>query len=247
MNRWKVALMLMLLCGTGLALGQSFPTACDVVRLKDGFRLHGQIIGTKGEGTLLVLRTYGGQELDIAFHRVKSIRQRCADEKPYSFRERGWYHHTRLGFLWGQTHEGDLPLSFQFQHSSGWMFHRSFGIGVGTGLDFFEFSDCRPMVIPFFIELRSYLLARSGSPFLALGGGIGVNVLRCKEETFGRLYQPSGRMAQVLLGYRLNNRLILHSGLRWQHSELVESTGWWGTLQRTMWYWRFMTSVGWLF
>jgi hypothetical protein len=48
MNRWKVALMLMIICGTGLALGQSFPTACDVVRLKDGFRLHGQIIGIKG-------------------------------------------------------------------------------------------------------------------------------------------------------------------------------------------------------
>lgn len=98
-------LILTLLAASLWSQGTS-PSRCDAVRLRDGIVLRGQLVATKAGGEVLVLRTDAGQELDIALSQVKRIHQYCAGPLPYEFKERGWYHHSRLGFLPGQLYTG---------------------------------------------------------------------------------------------------------------------------------------------
>lgn len=230
---------------------QSASRACDEVRLRGGTVLRGQLVATKENGEVLVLRTDGGQELEFAFSGVQRIRQRCAGPPPYAFRERGWYHHSRAGFLPGQLYTGETTLALQVQHSSGWMFHRLLGAGMGTGFDFFDFANSQPPVIPLFAEVRSYLLPRCASPFVALGVGIGFCVNQKQEElgVWERAHWRGGPMAQAMVGYRIGHHFTMHTGVRWQRlSRESEVWMWWGGQEhRQITHWRFMLGTGYLF
>lgn len=229
---------------------QSALRVCDVVRLRGGAVLRGQLVATKASGEVLVLRTDAGQELEIALSRVRRIRQRCAGPAPYHFQGCGWYHHSRAGFLPGQLYTGKTTLALQVQHSSGWMFHRLLGAGIGTGFDFFDFTNGQPPLIPLFAEVRSYLLPRYASPFVALGAGIGFCVNQSQEDlaAWERLHWRGGPMAQALAGYRIGHHLTLHTGVRWQRLSARSEAWWWqgGQERLQITHWRFMLGAGYL-
>ncbi len=212
--------------------------------------LRGQLVATKASGEVLVLRTDAGQELDIALSQVKRIHQYCAGPLPYEFKERGWYHHSRLGFLPGQLYTGQMTLGLQVQHSSGWMFHRLLGVGVGIGVDFFDFYNHQPPVLPLFAEVRSYLLPHRLSPFVVVGSGISfcVNQKRGDQSGWELGHCRGGPMAQLLVGYRLGNRLTLNTGVRWQRlSSGRPSWVGWGANGQQHWQitnWRFVLNAG---
>lgn len=168
--------------------------------------------------------------MDIPRASVKRIVQRCSEDKlpkVYDFRETGWYHHTRGGFLVGQTYFGENVTGIQLLHSSGRMFSRLLGVGLGVGVDHFGLDGSDVATYPVFAEVRSYLTARRVTPYLALGAGWAFSGNRTTGD-FGRLENWSGGwMAQGDVGYRIGNNFTINLGVRLQQKRREWSSNWW--------------------
>jgi len=207
------------------------PAKChDILFLTDGSQLRGQITATLDNGAILSFQTWSGLTMEFPRTQVKRIVQRCADSKSpkeYDFREKGWYHHTRGGFLVGQTYFGENVTGIQLLHSSGWMFSRHFGGGIGIGVDHFGFDGSDVATYPIFVEVRSYLAARRIAPYLSIGGGWAFSGTRTNDD-FGRLETWSGGwMAQGDVGYRIGNNFTINLGVRLQQKQREWSSNWW--------------------
>lgn len=259
MNLPAVKIFIRLL-GLGLLLGQPWllsaqetaapsPPCRDVLHLHKGSVLRGQIVATQNEGKTLLFRTWGGAEMEIARQEVLYIRQRCHDgraPRSYTFREHGWYHHTRLGGLIGQTYYDGVRTGFQLQHSSGWMFSRFVGVGLGTGVEFFDGRGNEPAVYPVFAEVRGYLLPQRITPFYALAAGWGFSGKK-GTSTWGETETwKGGWAAQATIGYRIGNYFTIQTGLRLQHRAREWSSPWWNPDTNTdrLLYKRIMLGVG---
>ncbi|MBK9336857.1 MAG: hypothetical protein IPM98_09820 [Lewinellaceae bacterium] len=207
------------------------PQPChDMLHLRDGSRLRGQITATLHDGKTLAFRTWGGAEMEILRADVQRIVQRCNDRaaRVYNFREKGWYHHTRAGILPGQTYYGYSRPGLSFQHSSGWMFSRRLGVGLGTGMEFFDRSGNEPAVYPIFAEVRSYLLPRRITPFGALACGWSFSEKNRPSDWGSNEIWKGGWMAQATVGYRIGNNLTIQGGIRLQHRQREwSSSDWW--------------------
>lgn len=248
------------LLGLGLLLGQPWllsaqetaapaPPCRDALHLHDGSVLRGQVVAVKNDGKTLHFRTWGGAEMDIPRQSVRYIRQRCRDEqgaKPYTFQEHGWYNHTRLGSLIGQTFYDGIRTGFQVQHSSGWMFSRLVGVGLGTGMEFFDGLGNEPAVYPVFAEVRGYLLPQRITPFYSLAGGWGFSGQKGTNAWGEDEDWKGGWMAQAIVGYRIGNHFSIQTGLRLQHRVREWSSNWWNPATNTdrLLYKRIMLGVG---
>ncbi len=207
------------------------PAKChDILYLSDGSQLRGQITATLDNGAILSFKTWSGLAMDIPRASVKRIVQRCSEDKlpkVYDFRETGWYHHTRGGFLVGQTYFGENVTGIQLLHSSGRMFSRLLGVGLGVGVDHFGLDGSDVATYPVFAEVRSYLTARRVTPYLALGAGWAFSGNRTTGD-FGRLENWSGGwMAQGDVGYRIGNNFTINLGVRLQQKRREWSSNWW--------------------
>jgi hypothetical protein len=207
------------------------PPCHDVLHLRDGSQLRGQIQATKDDGKTLVFRTWSGVELDIPRVEVTRILQRCNDRslKTYHFKETGWFHNTRLGLLIGQSYYGDSRIGLQLQHSSGWMFSRVAGIGLGSGIDIFDAQGNEPAMYPVFAEVRGYLQPRRITPFYALAGGWAFSGKNSTSDWGWNESWKGGWMAQATVGYRIGNNVTIQVGIRLQHRQREWSSNGWGT------------------
>ncbi|TNE61230.1 MAG: hypothetical protein EP344_06240 [Bacteroidetes bacterium] len=221
--------------------GQSFLQGCqDRIRMQDGSKLIGQIRYAEGNDTL-IFTTASGMELHIPADQVVRVVQKCGNGRSpvwhtfrqYNFREHGWYHHTRIGTLIGEQYYGWATAGLQLQHSTGWMFSRFLGLGLGSGLEYFTPGADDVTDYPVFGEMRSYLLAKHFSPYITLGGGWAfVN----KESRTSKRFEGSpdeswrgGWLAQAEVGYRFGQHFTIHAGIRFQEKRRNwQSTSWWG-------------------
>jgi len=206
------------------------PPCRDVLYLRDGSVLRGQIIATKHDGVVFVFRAWGGAEMDIPRPDVLRIAQRCKHDgaRTYDFRETSWYHHSRLGLLIGQTYYGDNRAGPQIQHSSGRMFSRLLGVGLGAGIDVFDGQGNIPTTYPIFAEMRGYLLPQRITPFYALAGGWGFSGKNRFNDWGWNETWRGGWMAQATVGYRIGNNFTVQAGFRLQHIRREWSSNWWG-------------------
>lgn len=187
----------------------------------------------KGSDTL-VFRTGSDLLLDIPMAQVRRIIQRCGDKKlvtgfrqPYNLPEHGWYHHTRTGALIGQAYYGFNEQGIYLQHSSGWLFSRLLGAGIGAGLDYFALGGSDAATFPVFAEVRGYLLPRRVSPFYSLGAGWGF-IGHSNPDNWSSLDTwKGGWMAQVDIGYRIGQHFTVNCGFRLQQKKR-EWTSFWG-------------------
>ncbi|MFN0013407.1 MAG: hypothetical protein ACKVU2_02565 [Saprospiraceae bacterium] len=205
------------------------PPCQDVLYLNEGSQLRGQITATKDDGQTLVFRIWSGVEMDVPKAKVKRIVQRCSGYKitrPYDFKEKGWYHHTRGGFLIGASYFGESSTGIQLHHSSGWMFNRLTGVGLGVGVDHFGTNSNDVATYPIFAEFRSYLTARRIAPFVTINGGWAF--AGNKDSDFGTEQTWSGGwMGQANVGYRIGNNFTISMGVRFQAKERDWTTTTW--------------------
>ncbi|MEQ1744609.1 MAG: hypothetical protein ABMA02_04230 [Saprospiraceae bacterium] len=205
------------------------PPCQDVLYMAEGSELRGQITATKDGGNTLVFRTWSGVEMDVARAKVKRIVQRCSgfkQTKLYDFKEKGWYHHTRGGFLVGGSYFGENAVGIQLHHSSGWMFNRLVGAGLGIGVDHFGTNGNDVVTYPIFAEFRSYLTARRIAPFVAINGGWAFAGSNPGE--FGTVQTWSGGwMGQANIGYRIGNNFTISMGVRFQEKTRDWTTNTW--------------------
>ncbi len=203
----------------------------DRLDMYDGSRFQGQLEEVRANGDTLVFHLRTGPTLVLPRNHVRRIVQRCRDEKTarraYDFKETGWYHHTRAGVLVGQSFAGGNTTGFNLQHSSGWMFSRHLGAGLGLGMEFFDPKGYDASSYPIFAEVRSYLLPRRVTPYFTLGAGWAFTG-KASGERWGYIDDwKGGWMAQTELGYRIGNHLSVHFGLRLQR-KYREWTSVWG-------------------
>ncbi|MBL7774645.1 MAG: hypothetical protein JNK89_01510, partial [Saprospiraceae bacterium] len=142
----------------------------DIIRLQNGSIFKGRIEEIRDEGRILMFRTWSGVLFDIHREQIRRITQRCKPgHMDYRFRERGWYHHTRGGALIGQADYTEHRVGAQLQHSSGWMFNRLLGAGLGTGVEFFDPPGNDAVNYPVFAEVQGFLLKKTVTPFYSAG------------------------------------------------------------------------------
>ena len=241
----KAMKILVQLLGLGLLLfgqprflpAQTPDSDCqDIIRLQNGDILRGQIQEILGEGQFVVFRTWSGVVFDLRKTQIRRITQRCKDVKivrkapplAYSFNKKGWYHHTRAGMLVGQSYAGENKQGLLFQHSSGKMFNRMFGIGLGAGMESFNPGSNDAVTYPIFAELQGFLLPRKITPFYNLAGGWAFSGRSINNGRWGLEDRwKGGWMAQAGVGYRIGNHFTVQVGVRLQHKRR-EWTSIWG-------------------
>jgi len=230
------------LLGLGLLLfwqprfltGQEANPACqDQLLLTDGSKLRGQIQALKANGDTLVFRTWNGIEFDLPKTQVRRIVQKCKDQpfarrqlRAYSFKEKGWYHHTRMAAMIGRAYYGENRTGFQLQHSSGWMFKRHLGAGLGIGFEMFDTKGNDAATYPVYAEVRSYLLPKSTTPYATLGAGWAFAGNNTNSRWNLNDSWRGGWLAQAEIGYRIGNNFTVHGGIRFQQKKRDWTSVW---------------------
>jgi len=234
MDHSKYPIVFVLLLCAGSIGAQTQKGDChDVVYLKGGSVLRGTILEYIADSNL-VMSSWSGARLQVPSSTVKRIVQQCKGDKkanvpfsqrPYSFKETGWYHATRFTVLAGESGTG-----VGFQHSTGFKLNRYAGIGLGVGVENFGPYDGVTATYPIFVELRGYLLPKKITPFYALGAGIGLAKKYSDNSTWegGSERWKGGWMAQGQIGYRIGNNAFVHLGIRLQHKTRYWINDWWG-------------------
>jgi hypothetical protein len=122
-------------------------------------------------------------------------------ERPYAFRERGWYGITYAGTINGISHSGEDQLGLSIQQVTGFQFNRMLGAGIGVGLENFSVGSANgPLVLPVYAEARGYWLPKTSTPYYALSGGYGFAFKNLEQ---GILAAEGGFMWRPSLGFRL--------------------------------------------
>lgn len=201
----------------------------DIVRLRDGSEFRGRITAhTPGEGLTIV--TWSGLTLQVAASSIKHIKQRCKDtglSKPYDFKERGLYNATRFATLVGDDYFGQNSKGFSLSHSTGWMFNRWLGVGIGAGVETYDPETSDIATYPIFAELRGYFFAKNVSPFYVVSGGWAFAGKNSNDNSNYIETSKGGWLAKAQLGYRFGNHFTLHCGLSLQKNTVDWQSFFW--------------------
>ena len=179
-------------------LGQSTGSK-DIIKLKQGHTVQGKIIEWVHD-EYVIIRLDSGAEVKFPFESIETILQKELKRKrkinqikEYSFSESGLYNSTSL----------DASLNEQsgygLSHAIGWQFNRLLGIGIGSGLDSYTFNQER-LIIPLFIEIRSFILKKNISPYVILRAGYGFAL---KNEENQITDADGGLFLNPEIGYRI--------------------------------------------
>jgi len=220
----KNILLFLLLLAAIPCFAQQKENCYDVVYLRNGSILRGKIAEYNLGGDL-AMTTWNGAQMRFPSSNVKKIKQHCRNEdrtplsqRPYSFRESGWYHCSRAEIMISQNGVG-LGL----QHSSGLKINRWLGLGLGVGIENLTLWNDDIDSYPVFGEVRGYFLPRNISPFYAFGAGWGFVGKRDDFSDFNGFVNKwqGGGMAQGQIGYRIGNHCTVHVGLRFQRKTRI--------------------------
>jgi len=99
---------------------------------------------------------------------IKSLKTQKLNPKLYLQRETGVYYELSTGLLVGKgNHSSENETSFTARFTSGYKFHRQFGLGLGLGVDFYP----RQRHIPLFVDIQGNLLSGRVTPYYQLSTG----------------------------------------------------------------------------
>ncbi len=219
------------LSGNRLYSQQGADNCTDIVYLRNGSVFRGKILELKPGGDI-IMTTWSGVSMTLPESNVKRIVQRCREQKrarrEYDFKEKGLYNATRLGVLTGQNFQGSNSTGYSIYHSTGWMFNRWIGAGLGAGVEIFNPDGLEATTYPIFAEARGYFRARNVTPFYSIGAGWAF-AGKHSDSQWGYIDSWSGGwLAKAQIGYRIGNNLTLYGGLSLQKKTLDWRTTWGG-------------------
>lgn len=174
----------------------------DVIYLKDGTAYWGTIID-EGVSSRVMIRLSGGNVVVVEGRDIERIergkkdtnkltpkKKKAEPEKKssklpkapreYAFEEKGLYHATSIGALMGKE-ENSNPMGLAIHHTTGYLFNRWIGAGLGIGFDHYATGGTES-VLPVFGELRGYLSKKKIAPFYAISGGYGFALRRIQKD-----------------------------------------------------------------
>ncbi|MEO1258013.1 MAG: hypothetical protein AAFZ15_04420 [Bacteroidota bacterium] len=205
---------LILLCLSLSAYAQNSNSTEDVVVLKNGDRLNGEIVDYV-QGQKLTLKTSDGTEVTILDEGIDQILQQTPeneteetllDSAPVILIEpqtKGIYNVTQLSFAMGSGDEDGLALGAGLSTIFGKQFSPLFGLGLGVGLD--NYARRGETIYPVFIDVRSYLPIgkKPFSYYATLNGGYG---FAFKRESIGIREASGGILVHGAVGYRTTTK-----------------------------------------
>ncbi|MCB0653654.1 MAG: hypothetical protein KDC85_20420 [Saprospiraceae bacterium] len=156
--------------------------------------------------------------------RVPQVVQKPAPKKKrkYLFRETGWYNATGFSGFGGRS-GSYLKMGIGISTTTGYMFNRMVGIGLGIGKDNYS-SRQGEGLFPVYGEVRGYLKKKSNTPFYAIKAGYG---MAFANEKFGITQAEGGLMLNPSVGYRFGGdktgNIYFEMGYKFQ-KQFIEKT-----------------------
>jgi hypothetical protein len=134
---------------------------------------------------------------ELESEQLKNVRNKPQNTKIYE--ESGYINITELNFGIGVGKSKDF-CSYGFQTINGYKFNSNFSIGLGVGIDKYNYAT----LLPIFIDLRIYHI-RNSKPFIYLSGAAGYS---CDLSGYSNGYYR-GNLNNVCWGPYLNPTLGL--------------------------------------
>jgi hypothetical protein len=215
----------------------------DVLFLKNGTWLYGQLLDyvpdkqlswgfSKDEvqifpmsAVLRVQQAIGATREERKLFKSVDSAAKASKVKPpsvYAFSERGWYHITAASANLGSGSTG-VGLSW----TSGWLFRRTFGVGVVGSLDDYYLvgTGFRSRVFSLGGEIRGYIKPYNNSAYYTCAVGVGFPI---GEERVSRLENRAGGLLfYPAFGWRLGGsakaNFLMDVGFRFQTIGLRET------------------------
>ncbi|MDQ3141183.1 MAG: hypothetical protein M3Q56_02935 [Bacteroidota bacterium] len=207
------------------------------VHLKDGSVLIGNLSGLHSETQEYQLTLREGITMNIPSNVIKKIVHkglRKSDVFSYEFKEHGLYNVTSIMSFSGRGYEAnDFVIGAGIHSSTGWMFNRYIGLGLGIGWENFgrEFSQ---NLIPLFTEVRGYFFGKQNAYYYAVGTGY---TFAIKNKNEGIRNTSGGWMWQPSLGIRLGSKKHFNPcfeiGFKFQKEHIDYQPLWEGELQNS--------------
>ncbi len=212
-NMKPALISFLLICFAFPLFSQS--SSVDVVILKNGNRLEGEIIQYE-QHVKLILKQDGGGEIEIKDENIEQIIQGVkrgenppntifkSKKKTYpKTRNSGTYFISQLAFAMGRSDEDGLALGAGTAFIAGKQFKPGFGVGVGIGLD--NYARRGETIYPAFLDLRSYLpfKTKSGSYYATLNVGYGFAFAR---KSIGINEAEGGYLIHPAIGFRTTTK-----------------------------------------
>ena len=133
----------------------------DVIYLKNGSVIHGQIISSLPSGQVKI-KTKDNSLWVFEASQIDSISQTGNELKQTHL---GYYNLTEAGILAGNS-DNKYSAPFSLINISSWQFKNGFSVGAGAGVEFFS-----EAYLPVVADFRYYLKRQGVSPFFGLQGG----------------------------------------------------------------------------
>jgi hypothetical protein len=189
----------------------------DVVYLKDGTVLHGEIIERNGD-TSLRIETACRNIYVVWLDEVEEIREEPRPV-PQFYRRKGYVNQTGLEILPGKG-----PTSVRFQMVHGYQFHPLFSAGLGFG--FSTYND--PLgLVPFFLEFRLKLAEANTASFIFLKTGY--NISSHNDERVPVENHSGGMMINPGIGLQFDTSsgfgLYFHAGYNIDEASFEQDGG----------------------
>jgi hypothetical protein len=178
----------------------------DKVYLNNDTRLVGKITYYKPNDTL-ILEMKNGQTLFFLDKDVKKIVMgETKVEKPYAFRERGFYNITYFSINFNKSNyrynNGEILAGVALQNTTGFQFNRWLGAGLGLGLDNYNVIGNDANVLSVYSEIRGYLNADNQAFYYSVAGGVGFPLVQESDKTANLTGHKGSFMVHPAIGLR---------------------------------------------
>lgn len=241
----KLFLLLFVFCTT-IVFAQE-DSNVSTIYLTNGEIYKGNLVDYR-KGDYLILKRLNGDLDTIADNQIKKIEQvemsrrsrqvqynerynRTAEKKKkaikkrkYLFRETGWYNATGFSGFGGRS-GSYLKMGIGLSTTTGYMFNRTVGLGLGIGKDNYS-SRQGEGLYPVFAEVRGYLKKKNNTPYYAVRAGYG---FAFENEKFGITQADGGLMLNPSVGYRFGGdktgNIYFEMGYKYQNQFIERKSG----------------------
>jgi len=192
----------------------------DVVQMKDGKSYHGKIIGQKSsesitmklyDGSIITLNSsdidnIGSEQTNQTFENVISTKtEYSVDAMDSDYKKKGYFGFAELESLISVDGGGG---NMKINIVNGYKVIPQFSVGAGIGLNLC-YSWYSTLSVPVFIHLRSDILNKKVTPYIAFDMGYNIPVAKFESEVYekGLMFEP-----KIGLGIKFSNRYQLNIG-----------------------------------
>lgn len=245
----------------GISTASSGLATIDIVHLKDGSILRGQLLEYQPGGRLRLKLSTTEVTLDdsevlkivqepVSRQQLRYLRRQY--NQVYRFPEKGIYIHTGFGYL-PEAGENNAETGLNFQAAVGYQIQRWLGLGVGVGIDDYNVYEFGGSFVPLFVEARGYFTSTLRSPYWILAVGHGIALGSNDDDIWGwEQSREGGRMIYPAIGCRFSGKksgnLMIDIGYKFQRARYEQmSTFSNEVITQSLIYRRFTLRIGMIF